>query len=220
MSESDFAGLPNTRDEDAPRLARMLHLAEVSAVIAHELNNLMTPVVTRADFALSSPRPEDWRLAIERTLVHSRRAVDLAQRLIRFYVQHEPATMERVSIRAAIDAALATLIRPLEKDGHEVEIAVPPALQILAAGDSLTQILVNLLEDSRAATQGGRGRLRISAASASSGVEIEFRFSGAKSDERSEMRDAACRVLAKMNHATISWESIAGGTRTVLVWPA
>ena len=44
------------RTLDAPPidLARQQHLANLSAILAHEINNLMTPIATRADFALGN----------------------------------------------------------------------------------------------------------------------------------------------------------------------
>lgn len=64
---------------------RLASLGTLAAMIAHEVNNLMTPIVAYAQLALASPHDHDLRVkALRRAEDHARRASQISEAILRF----------------------------------------------------------------------------------------------------------------------------------------
>ncbi len=141
---------------------RLAMLGTMAAMVAHEINNLMTPVLARADFALSTGDPTDMRQAVERSKAHVQRAISVTERLLGL-AHAEECPREPCSVAHAVQEALEAATRPFEKDGIELIVTIPEDLHVQAQSDLLQQVLLNLLLNARQAMEGVRGCLRISA---------------------------------------------------------
>ena len=141
---------------------RLVALGNMAAEIAHEFNNLMTPVLSRADFALTSGTPLDMRKALERTKAHVERAVAVTQRLMDLaYDRQWPP--ESCNVLEAVNEALETIARPFEKDGITLTVNVPQDLRVPGRRDLLIQIILNLILNARSAMKQVHGPLKITA---------------------------------------------------------
>lgn len=157
--ESHFSDL----QRQVQRLQRLAALGTMSAMLAHEFNNLMTPIVGYAQFALQRKDPAQMATALEKTLKHSRRAASLCEKVLGMASDQQMGPTPTPVRPLALDA-LECLGRDLEKDGIEVGIDVDESLTVRAVAASLQQVLFNLVINARQATLGKRGRLTISAA--------------------------------------------------------
>jgi signal transduction histidine kinase len=156
---------------------RLVALGNMAAAIAHEINNLMTPVLSRADFALSSGAAPDMRQALERTKTHVERAVAVTQRLMDLaYDRQWP--LESCNALEVVNEALATIARPFDKDGITLTLSVPPDLYVRGRRDLLIQILLNLMLNARTAMKQVRGPLKVSAWRDGTDVVLEVCDSG------------------------------------------
>lgn len=64
---------------------RLASLGTLAAMIAHEVNNLMTPVVAYAQLALSTPHDQELRnKALRRAEDHARKASEISEAILRF----------------------------------------------------------------------------------------------------------------------------------------
>lgn len=156
---------------------RLALLGSLAAMIAHEYNNLLTPIIARVEAALSMPDDVQYmRKTLERTLLHSQRAVSISKNLLEMaHDQHCP--IEQCSVAAAVREAIETMIRPLDKDNIHLHVDVPDNLHVNAREDLLCQVLLNLLLNARRAMNGG-GTLSITALHRDGCAQIDVRDSG------------------------------------------
>lgn len=234
--------------EELLSLQRLAIMGETSAMVAHEYNNLMTPVLALAQEALSRGSPELMAKALQKTINQVGKATTLCARLIgaaRTDAAHDPGGADAgASIRDAAEEALAMLGRPLDRDGIEWNVSVAGDPRVKAHPVLLQQVLLNLILNARKAMIGKRGRLALSVSREQGRVLIELKDSGTgldpqrllaineflASDQSRRPRDgegiglglAVCRMIATEHQAGIQFAANAGGTGcTVRIdWPA
>lgn len=158
---------------------RLALLGSMAAMVAHEFNNLLTPITARAEAALLSADDVPlMRKTIERTLIQAQRAKAVTHHLLGL-AHNEPRPLQACSVAAAVREAIETATRPFEKDGIELRIAVPEDLQVRAREDLLCQVLLNLLLNARQAMKDtSAGTLSITAQAIGDRVRIDVRDTG------------------------------------------
>jgi signal transduction histidine kinase len=163
------------------QLARLQHLANIGTVsymIAHEINNMLTPVKTYATLALSDP--DDKALA-EKTLQRAVRNCDRCSGIMESMLAlANGKTQEKKDARllALIEDIFACLCRDFAKDGIAVEIQVPDDLTIRAVPVQIQQVLMNLILNARDAMLPRGGVLAITATQNPHAVEIKVTDTG------------------------------------------
>jgi signal transduction histidine kinase len=138
-------------------------LGTLTAGIAHEINNILTPVLAYAQMAVGNP--EDAALqakALNRTIA----GVESASRIIEAVLGFARADEETkpANISSVIEASLACLSRAPERDGITLTVEVDPEAAVSIRPLALQQVMLNLVLNALAALQGNRGELRIIAA--------------------------------------------------------
>jgi len=166
---------------------RLASLGTLAAIIAHELNNILTPVLNYAQLALhASDKPEQAERALRKTVEGVRRASRITDAVLGFAREggDEPA---RADVAEVVDETLACLGRDLARDAIVLEVDVPDRLSVAMPPTPLQQILLNLVLNAREAMLGGRGTLTIRARCSTwntttntliEGVEIVVRDTG------------------------------------------
>lgn len=157
---------------------RLAALGSMVAMIAHEFNNLLTPLMARAEAALmGEPDVAYMRKALERTVVQTQRALGVTEHLLDM-AHDRPRPVRMCSVAHVVQEAVETMPRALAKDGIDLHVSVAEDLEVSAREDLLCQVLVNLLLNAREAMKGVEGSLSITAAARDGHVEIEVRDSG------------------------------------------
>lgn len=155
---------------------RLATLGTLSSIIAHEYNNILTPMVSYAQMALA--RPDDRELmkkAVEKALSGAERAASISAALLGFARQ---ADEQRVALLPrTVQDALSCLARDPRKDGIELTLDLPE-VRVAMGPLELEQVLVNLILNARQAMKGQAGKLRISAQVAAQLVHIEVSDNG------------------------------------------
>lgn len=142
---------------------QLASLGTAAATIAHETNNLLTPILSYADYALSSDDPEVMRKALAITSKNIRILVHMSERLLELNAA-SPTKREAVPVRQVVNDALASLCRDLSKDRISLRIDIDDQLVAFADGLQLQQILFNLLLNAKEAMLvESSGRLTITA---------------------------------------------------------
>ena len=243
-SQKDPAAAIAELEAELVACQRLAMLGNMAAMVAHEFNNLLTPIMVRAEAALAAGNDVPFmRKALERALLQSQRAMSVTRHLLGL-AQDQPRPVEACSVAAAVGEALATLTRPLDKDGIDLRVAVSDDLFVTARADLLCQVLLNLLLNARQAMKGLRGSLVITAALRDGHVQIDVRDSGCgiprdqlarvfnpflAADPYGRPNDwqaiglglNVCRVIARHHGATL--EALANDDRGCtfrLCWPA
>jgi len=161
--QGTLAGIEQTIAElhrQVASLQRLASLGTVTAMLAHEFNNVLTPIVSYCQYALTRSDAEMMRTAVEKTLKNATRLTALCGKILGM------ATDERMGpaptpIAPVVQDALTCLCRDLEKDNITLHVDVPPELVARAHVASLQQVLFNLILNARQAMIGTAGRLSI-----------------------------------------------------------
>ncbi|HEX8281816.1 MAG TPA: ATP-binding protein [Pyrinomonadaceae bacterium] len=150
--------------------AKLASLGELSAGVAHEINNPLNGVINFAQLLKDegSARTDFERGMIDGIIEEGERIAGIVRGLLTF-ARHDEQQVGRVSLAEAVASSLALFGRQFEKDGIRVETDVPGDLPPLRADRSrLRQVVLNMVSNahhSLKAKQGGpAGKLfRISA---------------------------------------------------------
>ena len=156
---------------------KLASLGATAAVIAHEFNNLFTPIVAYARHALDTNDVPLMQRALEKTLAQVEVMRNMSDRIIGLAKQGDSA-IKAVNVAQIATNAVECLCRDLGRDNITLQIQIDPTLAVRANEGSLLQVLFNLVINARQAMLGRRGRLTIDAAARNGRVQINVRDTG------------------------------------------
>jgi two-component system NtrC family sensor kinase len=156
---------------------RLATIGTIAAVIAHEFNNLLTPIVSYSQFALTSaesetPDLELIRKALSKSYQASTKAGRICQSMLG--LARGESTPGNVSIQNLVDETLLVMARDPQKDGVALRVQVQPGLTVEGDSVQLEQVLLNLLINARQAMLGRGGSLTIKASQSESTDEVRI----------------------------------------------
>jgi signal transduction histidine kinase len=159
---------------------RLATIGTIAAGVAHEFNNLLTPVVSYSQFALQSaqsdqPDMELIKKALSKTFGASSKAGKICASMLS--LARGETTFGRVSIQKAIDEVLLVLARDPQKDGIALRVQVQPELYVMGDTVQLEQVLLNLMINARQAMLGKGGALTVKAAANEQSSELKIQVS-------------------------------------------
>lgn len=168
---------------------RMGQLGMLTAALAHEINNYMTPVRTYAQLALANP--DDARLA-ERALCAAvdgtKKAEALTERVLGLAMPNRPIQTSVCLVQEAVTSAIKALLPVIKQQGVHILTQVEP---IGTAIDALTleQVLINLLSNACQAMSCNEGRRQIVIESQQQGGRVVLNVADNGPGVRPEIRD-------------------------------
>lgn len=172
--ERQFAGL---RDQ-LRHAQRLASIGTMSTMIAHEFNNLFTPVMAYARQALDTGDVELMKKALDKTLTHIQIIRQMCDRIVGLVKNGETGHSCHAML-GLVENALGCLGRELTKDNIAVNVQIDPQLVVRVNGHQIQQVLLNLILNARQAMLGRRGRLSIDAAPDGAGkVTVHVRDTG------------------------------------------
>ena len=143
---------------------RLATIGTITAVIAHEFNNLLTPIVSYSQYALTSAESAtpDMDL-IRKALSKSFQSADKAGKICAAMLglARGESTLQDVSVQKLIDEVLLVMARDPQKDGLALRVQITPGLKVHADPVQLEQVLLNLLINARHAMSARGGSLTI-----------------------------------------------------------
>jgi signal transduction histidine kinase len=155
---------------------RLATIGTIAAVIAHEFNNLLTPICSYSQFALQSADSDKPDMAlIRKALTKSFQSSSKAGKICASMLSlaRGESSFAEVSVQQLIDEVMLVLARDPHKDGIALRVQVQPNLLVQGDAVQLEQVLLNLLINARQAMLGKGGSLTIKAARESSQVKIQ-----------------------------------------------
>lgn len=142
--------------------ARVATLGELTASIAHEVNQPLAAIITSGEAGLrwlrrDVPDLKEVAAAIDRIVGQGRRASEIVTR-IRAFLKKTPAQQDMLEITEVIEEAALLVARELSKDDITLTIETEPGLPPVR-GDriQLQQVLVNLMVNAGHAMSGQSG---------------------------------------------------------------
>ena len=133
---------------------RLATIGTIAAVIAHEFNNLLTPIVSYSQFALASAEGANPDMAIiKKALSKSFQASSKAGKICTsmLALARGQTQLATVSVQHIVDEVLLVLARDPKKDGLALRVQVQPDLRVCGDPVQLEQVLLNLLINARQA---------------------------------------------------------------------
>jgi signal transduction histidine kinase len=167
---------------------RLATIGTIAAVIAHEFNNLLTPIVSYSQFALQSaegdkPDMDLIRKALSKTFQGSTKAGKICASMLALARGH--SIFGEVVVQQLVDEVLLVLARDPQKDGIALRVQIQPDLKVQGDPVQLEQVLLNLLINARQAMLGKGGSLTVKASRSDDGeVRIQVIDTGAGIPEK------------------------------------
>lgn len=128
---------------------KLATLGMVTAVIAHEFNNILTPMISYTTCALGENSDDALRAkALAKALAGAERMANISRSLLGFARGDETTT---ANVKHAISETLGCLSRDLSKDGITLLLESPDHLTVAMNGGQLQQVLMNLIVNARSA---------------------------------------------------------------------
>ena len=168
----DLARQLEQAQAELAHVARVSTLGELSASIAHEVNQPLTAIVTHGDAALrflhfDPPQLDEVEDALTRMIADGRRASDIIRR-IRALTRKSEAQVAAIDLNEIVREAEPLIARALTDGGAELQLRLAPeALVIQGDRVQLQQVIINLAVNGiQAMAEAGRPRKLLSIASA------------------------------------------------------
>jgi signal transduction histidine kinase len=146
---------------------RLATIGTIAAVIAHEFNNILTPIVSYSQYALQSAESDKPDLELmKKALAKSYQGSSKAGRICTSMLglARGESSFGDVEVQKLVDETLLVLAREPHKDGIALRIQVQPGLKVHGDPIQLEQVLLNLLINARHALLGKGGSLTVKAA--------------------------------------------------------
>ncbi len=145
---------------------KLATIGTIAAVIAHEFNNLLTPIISYSQFALQSangdkPDMDLIRKSLQKSFQSSEKAGKICASMLG--LARGESRFGEVSIQKLVDEVLMVMARDPQKDGIALRVQVQPDLKVPADPVQLEQVLLNLLINARQAMLGKGGSLTVKA---------------------------------------------------------
>ena len=168
----------NELKKQLSQLQHFANIGTVSHMIAHEINNLLTPLRSYATFALQNQDDKELsEKALQKTAKNCERVAKIMESMLAL-ADGQEQEKQNVSIRALVEDIFTCLCRDFSKDRIKVEIDIPADLTMWVVPVQVQQVLMNLIINARQAMLSRGGTLTIKAAQTQDSVEIEISDTG------------------------------------------
>jgi signal transduction histidine kinase len=160
------------------KLQTLANLGTISAIVAHEINNILMPLGNYAQVALSNLQDTQLvKKALEKTVHNSARASEILESILAV-VNGEAIEKKMCRLKQLAKEVFSCIGRDFGKDCVKVRMEIPEEFDILAVPVQLQQVLMNLILNAREAMMPSGGTLFIRAASQQDTAVIEVSDTG------------------------------------------
>lgn len=127
---------------------RLSSVGTMTAMVVHEFNNILTPIINYAQLAKNNPRY--ITKALDCAINGGGRAAEICRGILGFS-RETTGEGERFSVRDAVNDTLKTMVRNKKRDAIEFICDIPAGIEVVAIKVELQQVIMNLLINARAA---------------------------------------------------------------------
>ncbi len=157
---------------------KMACLGTTSAMLAHEYNNVLAPVISYAQYALDRDDVPLMRKTLEKVLKQFSAVQAMSDRVLGF-ARQDAEKSAVFNLRRMLEEAVGCLGRDLAKDNIKLKFEGDESIEVKGDADALQQVFFNLVLNARQALIEKKGTLKITVTPLpSSRVMIHVRDSG------------------------------------------
>jgi signal transduction histidine kinase len=191
-------------------LQTLANMGAATYMIAHEINNLLTPLASYASLALNNPHDKDLADKVFRkTTLNCRRASQILESMLAL-ANGEQQHKQQTQLIALVEEIFACLCRDFSKDGITVNLQIPQDCLVWAVPVQIQQVLMNLILNAREAMLGTGGTLTIRAEQEDTELIIEVTDTGCGIDPARLNRIFEPLFTTKADEKTMSQKQPAG----------
>jgi signal transduction histidine kinase len=158
--------------EQLARAQKLTALGELVSTTTHEFNNVLMTIINYAKMGLRHKDADTRDKAFEKILAAGNRAAQITTGVLGF-ARNRSQAMESTDLRRVVDDSLLLLEREMSKYRVRVEKQFDDVPEVLANGNQIQQVLLNLLINARQAMPGG-GTLTIKLLNDTSGGTVDL----------------------------------------------
>lgn len=163
--------------EGLTRSHRLATLGTMATIIAHEFNNILTPMLSYCQMALSSPDDvELMKKAVEKSLRGAQRAAQISSSMLGF--AREADGQQACNVAEVVAEVFSCLARPPEKDGIQLTLEIDGSLRVAMTPVNLQQVILNLVLNARAVMRRRGGELSITTHAQDGRIVIDLADTG------------------------------------------
>ena len=160
------------------KLEHLASLGMVTAMIAHEINNIMTPMLNYAHLAIENPQnPNFTQKALTKTRDNTLKASKIMNSILSM-AKGKSQEKSFNKVHELVASAFDCIGRELGKDGINVKLDIPDHLDMYCDPVGIQQVLMNLILNARDVMLTRGGILTISACGELESVWIKVKDSG------------------------------------------
>ena len=167
--------------EQIDKLHSLANLGMVSAMIAHEMNNVLTPLANFARLSLQNLDDDALiKKTLEKTVANSDRAAKILESMLTM-ADATPREKARHNLANLVDETFDCIARDFNKDRIRLSVSIPPDMLVTADAIALQQVMMNLILNARLAlldSPPANRRLIISAVQTRDSIKISVRDTG------------------------------------------
>ncbi|QNN22648.1 HAMP domain-containing histidine kinase [Planctomycetales bacterium ZRK34] len=159
------------------RSHRLATLGTMASIIAHEFNNILTPMISYCQMAQQAP--EDiamLRKAVDKSLAGALKAASISSSMLGFARDSDEA--DHCRLDQVLDEVFNCMARPPARDGITLSIHIPENTWLAISPVNLQQVLLNLILNARQVMRKTGGRLNITASRRGPNILLEIADTG------------------------------------------
>jgi len=165
-------------EQQLARAQRLAALGELLGTTTHEFNNVLMTILNYARMAQRHKDEPTRDKAIEKILAATQRATKITSSILAV-ARNRSGGFESTNLKKIVEETLVLMERDLTKYRIALETQLPDVPDVLAIGNQIQQVLLNLLINARQAMpNGGRVILRLEHDVASDMVDLVVRDTG------------------------------------------
>ena len=139
------------------QMQALANLGLVSAMIAHEMNNILTPLGSYAQLAINNPADKALRdKVLGKTVLNSSRAGRILESMLAM-ANGRGCEKQFCNLKELTDEVFACMGRNFGKDKIRVIIEIDSDTEVWAEAVAIEQVLMNLILNAREAMSAGAG---------------------------------------------------------------
>ncbi|MFA5238507.1 MAG: HAMP domain-containing sensor histidine kinase [Phycisphaerae bacterium] len=159
-------------------LQALANIGTTTCMVAHEINNLLTPLTNFAALALNNPDDKPLsEKALQKVVRNCKHASKIMESMLAV-ANDQTQDKQNSSLTALVENVFDCLCRDFKKDSITVNIQIPDDLTVWAVPVQIQQVLMNLILNARDAMLPRGGVLTIKAEDTGDAVQIELADTG------------------------------------------